>query len=355
MATPKKPADAAATLGKLGASKGGQARAARLTPAERSKAARDAAEARWGSVAEATHTGELLIAHMRIECAVLDDGTRVLSQGTMLKALGRAPSMGRREMTDKRPPFLSAANLVPYIGRDLAAMYEPIQYRLSGTNATRAVGYRAEILPMVCEVYLDAVEDKAILPSQRFAARAADILLRGLARVGIIALVDEATGYQEVRARQELQAILEAYVRAEFRPWIKTFPDEFFKQVYRLHGWDFRPDTVKRTPLVGKLIKHYIYGQLPNGVLEELERVNPRNENGNRVRRHHQHLTESTGNVHLDRQISGVIMLMRMAQDRKEFEALFDRAFPPAQPRLPLVVDVQPVDPDDLRRSRVIS
>jgi len=65
-------------------------------------------------------------------------------------------------------------------------------------------------------------------------------LIRGLARVGIIALVDEATGYQEVRARQELQRILEAYVQAELRPWIKTFPDEFFKEIYRLQGWEIR-------------------------------------------------------------------------------------------------------------------
>jgi hypothetical protein len=66
---------------------------------------------------------------------------------------------------------------------------------------------------------------------------AAEILRSGLARVGIVALVDEATGYQEVRARYELQAILEKYVRAEFRLWIKMFPDDFFEQMYRIHGW----------------------------------------------------------------------------------------------------------------------
>lgn len=116
---------------------------------------------------------------------------------------------------------------------------------------------------MVCEVYLDARTEGVLLHNQRVAAQAAEVLIRGLARVGIIALVDEATGYQEVRARQELQKILEAYVAAEFRPWVKTFPDEFFRQIYRLQGWEFRPGTSKRTPMVGKLIKHYIYEQLP--------------------------------------------------------------------------------------------
>ncbi|HEX4100053.1 MAG TPA: P63C domain-containing protein, partial [Pseudonocardiaceae bacterium] len=166
------------------------------------------------------------------------------------------------------------------------------------------------------------------------------ILIRGLARVGIVALVDEATGYQEVRARHELQKILEAYVQAEFRPWVRKFPDDFFRQIYRLQGWEFRPGTSKRTPHVGKLIKHYIYEQLPDGVLEELERMNPANDKGHRPRKHHQHLTDSTGNTHLDRQISTVTTLMRIARDRLEFEDLFDRAFPPPQAKLPLVIDV---------------
>lgn len=346
-------AASAAKLSKVGAQKGGHARAAKLTAAERSEAARQAAETRWGTaLADATHTGRLVIGDVVIDCAVLSDGTRVLSQGTVLAALNRAPSMGRREITDGRPPFLSAANLRPFISKELVDLWEPVTYRLPGTGS-RSVGYRAEILPMVCEVYLDARTEEVLLHNQFAAANAAELLIRGLARVGIIALVDEATGYQELRARHELQKILEAYVQVEFRRWVQTFPDEFFRQVYRLMGWEFRPGTSKRTPHVGKLIKHYIYEQLPPGVLEELERVNPRNEKGYRARKHHQHLTESTGNVHLDRQITTVMTLMRIAQDRTEFEALFDRAFPPAQTRLPLVVEVS--DEDGPTRSRLVS
>ena len=118
---------------------------------------------------------------------------------------------------------------------------------------------------MVCEVYLDALNAGVLQRSQLDATQAAETLIRGLARVGIIALVDEATGYREVRARQELQKILEAYVQAEFRPWVQTFPDEFFREIYRLHDWEFWPGTSRRTPHVGKLIKHYIYEVCPDG------------------------------------------------------------------------------------------
>jgi hypothetical protein len=334
----------ASALGKLGGRKGGTARAARMSPSERSFAARQAAEARWGrAIADATHEGELVIGDMRIECAVLDDGTRVLSQGTVLAALGRAPTMGRRDITERMPPFLSAANLRNFISSDLIEKYEPVKYRRPG-NAGRSVGYRADILPMVCEVDLDARHEGVLQRNQLATAHAAEILIRGLARVGIIALVDEATGYQEVRAREELQRILEAYVQAEFRPWVRMFPDEFFREIYRLQGWEFRPGTSRRTPHVGKLIKHYIYEQLPEGVLAELERVNPKNDKGNRPRKHHQHLTSTTGNAHLDKQISTVTTLMRIARSRPEFEELFDRAFPPPQLRLPLVIEINDVE-----------
>jgi hypothetical protein len=332
----------ASELGRLGASKGGQARAARLSADERSDSARQAAEARWGkSIADATHEGELIIGDMRIECAVLDDAdkTRVLSQGTVLAALGRAPTMGRRERTEGRPPFLSAANLQPYISRELMDLYEPVRYSHVGSSA-RSAGYKAEILPMVCEVYLDARNDGVLAKNQMETARAAEVLIRGLARVGIIALVDEATGYQEVRARRELEKILEAYVQEQFRPWVRTFPDEFFRQIYRLHNWEFKPGQTQRTPHVGKLIKHYIYEQLPKGVLAELERLNPKNHKGNRPRKHHQYLTATTGNVHLDRQINTVITLMRISRNRAEFEEFFDRAFPGPQLKLPLVVEI---------------
>ncbi len=121
---------------------------------------------------------------------------------------------------------------------------------------------------------------------------------------------------------------------------MRTFPDDFFREIYRLHGWEFRPGTSKRTPYVGKLIKNYVYGQLPQGVVDELERVNPKNDRGNRPRKHHQHLTADTGNTHLDKQISTVITLMRISRNQEEFEEFFERAFPPAQPKLPLVIDI---------------
>jgi hypothetical protein len=330
----------AAALAQLGARKGGLARAERLDQETRREIARRAAVARWGDVHVATHVGELRIGDRILECAVLEDGTRVINQTTMLAALGRHTEKSRRgDPGAKRAPFLAAGNLQPFIADELREMVEPIAYRLP-TGSGRAWGYRAEALPMVCDVYLEARTLDVLAPSQRPVAAAAEILVRGLARVGIIALVDECTGYQETRARYELQRILEAYVQAELRPWIKMFPDDFFQEVYRLQGWAFKPGTSKRTPLVGRLVNKYIYDQLPPGVHEELRRLNPRTPKGYRQHKHHQFLTADTGNKHLDRQISTVTTLMRISDSKEQFEVLFEKAFPPVQPRLPLVIDV---------------
>jgi hypothetical protein len=333
---PKRSAsEQAKSLSRLGASKGGKARAASLSVEDRQDIARRAAEARWGVVA-ASHIGQLQIGDLIIDCAVIDGGTRVINQQTMQTAFGRTGG-ARRGTGASRLPLLSPLNVQPFINDDLRKMAEhPINYRLPGGG--RALGYQAEILPLLCEVYLEAREAGVLRSNQLPIARAAEILIRGLARVGIIALIDEATGFQEVRARQELQRILEAYIQAELRPWVKMFPDEFFREIYRLQGWEYKPGTSKRTPYVGHLVNKYVYEQLPPGVLDELRLRNPRNEHGNRTRRFHQFLTADTGNPHLDKQISTVTTLMRISNNKSEFEELFDRAFPPFQPRLPLVV-----------------
>lgn len=151
---------------------------------------------------------------------------------------------------------------------------------------------------------------------------------RSLAKVGIIALVDEATGYQDVRARDELQRLLSAYVLEAFRPWVQMFPDEFFREIYRLYGWDYKPGNSKRPGYVGRFINTYIYEQLPDGVVEELRRVNPVGGSGYRARKHHQHLTADTGNQHLDRQILTVTTLMQVSDDVDGFKQLFERRFP---------------------------
>lgn len=328
--------------------KGGLSRAARLSPQERKEIASKAAEARWGvTLPQATHSGELVIGGRRIACAVLQNGKRVLTQETFLTAIGRAAKAkagtGSLKLVDGLPPFLVAENLKPFVSDELKQSTTPIVFRT--VKGGRAFGYDAMLLPMVCEVYVNARDENKLLKGQKHIAAACYILMKGLARVGIIALVDEATGYQEQRAKDELARILEAYVQEEYRRWTRMFPEEFFRQIYRIHGWPYKPGNAKRTPFVGHLINKYVYGQLPPGVLDELRRLNPVTEGGYRKRKHFQYLTADTGNEHLDRQIMTVTTLMRISDNKDELERNIAKAFgkplPAIQDRLPLVIDVE--------------
>jgi hypothetical protein len=129
-------------------------------------------------------------------------------------------------------------------------------------------------------------------------------------------------------------------VRPEHLPWIKTVPIEFTKRMYQLWGWDLH-DTTRGPRYISKLIRKYIYEPLPDGVLEELDRVNPANKKWQRRRKHFQHLTPDIGLPHFNTQLASVMTLARAARDKREFERLFERAFGQT---LQLEFDIQLLD-----------
>jgi len=176
---------------------GGRARAEALTPERRKEIASRAAEARWlkGSPS-ATHDGTLKIGDAEIPCWVLNTGERVLSTRGIMKSLGRR-WRGRKYAGTQLPVFLEANNLKPFLPNDLGSVLAPVDFRTP--HGARAEGFKAEILPLICETYLSARDHGALISAQIAIAKQCEILTRGLSRVGIIALVDEATGYQEVR------------------------------------------------------------------------------------------------------------------------------------------------------------
>ncbi len=282
----------------------GKARAESLSAAERKQIAAKAASARWNKgVPEALYGSPekpITIAGTEIQCYVLDDETRVLTQASFLEALGRHRKANvRREGGDERiPPILQGKAINPFISQELLEKSRPIQFRTSSGSV--ASGYRAEILPMVCEVYLKARDAGSLPPNQQHVAAQADILIRALAHVGIIALVDEATGYQDVRARTALNEILEQFISEELRKWAKTFPDDFYKQMFRLRNWEYKLSSIRKRPgVVGKYTNNIVYERLAPGVLDELKKKNPKLPSGNRKHKHFQWLTEDVGDPRL--------------------------------------------------------
>jgi hypothetical protein len=317
-------------------SKGGFARSEALSPQERKDIARKAASARWdGDLPIATHEGDFGLGDAVVSSAVLPNGKRIITQATFLRALGRSRSpkagTGIFSTADGVPFFLQAEILQPFITDALMQATTPIFYRtLSGG---KGVGYDAQLLPKVADVYLkfrdQCLVERGEIPKQyRHITKAADLLVRGLANVGIIALIDEATGYQRDRAKDALERILQAFIAKELRPWVHTFPDDFYQHLFRLRGLQYPRDSVKRPQYFGHLTNNIVYARLAPKVLEELKKIVPRNLQGRHRFHLHRRLTEDIGHPKLREHLASVVTLMRISEGYQQFENYLDKAHP---------------------------
>ena len=273
----------------------------------------------------------LVIGGIPIDCYVLDDETRVLSQRGMFKGLGVKRGGPRNENDPSNtgaeiPRFASQKWLKPYISNDLeVALKTPVFFQ--PPSGSTGYGYPAEVLVDVCDAILEAEKQGATGPLQANMVEHAWSLIRGFAKVGIIALVDEATGYQEMRAKTALADILEGFLSDYRQKWTKTFPDEFYKQIYRLRGWEWN-GSAQRPSAVAGWTNNFVYDRLAPSLTQELRDLNPTNTKGERLSKHHQWFNPEYGHPLLKEHISGVVALMRASGTWEGFKRSLDRAYP---------------------------
>jgi hypothetical protein len=187
---------------------------------------------------------------------------------------------------------------------------KPIDY-LDGNRMVR--GYDASVLAAVCSIWLKAREAGVLQAQQLAKAQKAEILTRALAETGIVALVDEATGYQSVRPQNALQGYLELVIRRELAVWVKKFPDEFYENIYKLKGWIWPGMSKNRYSVVAHYTTDLIYERLGPGILDELINKTPKNDKGYRPNRLHQWLTEDIGDPMLAQHMHSILMFQRLA------------------------------------------
>lgn len=283
-----------------------------------------------GPLLKATHGSPerpLRIGDIAIPCYVLENGQRVIAENGLIVAM----DMGRGGAGYRLGNFAMGKSINPYITPALArAISQPIRFQ-PPQGGHRAYGYEATVLADICQAVLAARKAGVLRPSQQHIADRCEILLQGFSRVGIIALVDEATGYQHDRDREALHKILAAYISPDLLPWAKQFPDTFYEQLCRLRGWRYHP-SYKGPRYIAQLTNHLVYEKLPPGVLDELRRLNPPVRQGYRRKyRLHQFLTDNIGHPHLEKHLLQVLVLLRVSESWEQFETLFHRVFPPTE------------------------
>ncbi|MGA2182845.1 MAG: P63C domain-containing protein [Bryobacteraceae bacterium] len=316
---------------------GGQARAQKLTHQRRAEIARRAAEARWakGGPTIAAHYGApdrpLRIGEIEIPCYVLSDGTRLLAQRGLQSGIGMSEG-GGQSGERKIAAFMARLAEKGIDVRGLVARANsPIRF-VPPHGGNPADGYEATILPDICAVVIEA-DQKGKLDKRlkRLAERAAT-LQHGFATVGIIALVDEATGYQEIRDRDALQQILDRYIGRELAKWAERFPKTFYEQMFRLKGWTYNPSSSKRPLQMARMTVDLVFDRLGPGLTNDLRaRRDEIQESTGRTGKLHQVLTPDVGHPALAHHLAGLEFTAKTFQDG-DYEG-FHRAVERAAPK----------------------
>lgn len=299
-------------------------------------------------LSEITHKGLWPIDkenNISIECYVTNDERRFLSLRGTARTLGLKGAGSTAVSRNLKSKWMQ-----PYLSEKLKQWLSDV-----GTgNIEKIGGKNSNITPLegdlfvdICKAYVNAQRDGLFTDAknnvspqwekQDLIANKLYIIMSAFAKIGIVALIDEITGYQEDRDRNALNILLAKYLSEEKLQWAKIFPDEFYKQIYRLKNWTY-PTGTKRTPLVGKLTNQIVYEKLPTGVLYKLKEKNPiKAKTKRRQWKHHQFLSEDLGQPDLRDHLLQVVAIMKASANWGIFKRLFARAFPvgPQQQEIP--------------------
>ena len=279
----------------------------------------------------ATHRGILPIGGLQLEVYVLEDGRRVFAKRGMARALGLKSEGGNAFLKT-----LSGKKLGSEINEELRENLEnPIVFDIVGADPGH--GFEAETLVDVCKAVVRADDAGKLLETQKPMANQARAIINALAKVGIAALIDEATGYQTERSPDALRLLVEAYIEKEKREWEKEFPDDFYLTLNKVYGSD--PYIAKASGTVvinkpqhfGNFTNKYVYGPLENGeVLKELQRLNPKiAATGSRKDKLHSFLSKGYGLEKVREQRGEVLTMLKLSDDIYDFKRFYEKRFGP--------------------------
>ena len=276
----------------------------------------------------------LRIGSIEIPCYVLEEGAveqdedrRVITISGMQEALGLSASGGSPRLASFAATLAAKANT----HKDLSSRLEsPIEFVMPGGGVAK--GYSALLLGSFSDAILEARKNGQLTDRHKEVAESAEIVMRGLANVAIIALVDEATGYQYIRQRLELAEILDRFLSDRLNSWTKTFPDTYYIELFRLKGWDYHGLTAgdAKPSEVGRITREVVYRRLHPGIVRELEKQNPIVDysSGRRAHKHHQWLTREIGHPALREHLAKVITTMTLSNDWVSFERNLTKVLP---------------------------
>ena len=235
-------------------------------------------------VPTATHWGETPLGEVHLPSYVLDNGMRVFGlNGVVAGLVGTEGGLLGEYLKVRALRDFLPEELKPAEDGSIPAL---CRFDTGGKgNSKYAIGLPVERFIDLCSAYGLALQEHLNPASQfQLTARQIEIAKRAIAferacaKVGIIALVDEATGYQYDREQDVLRLKLNLLLGEEMRKWERTFPEQLWIEFARLTKWT--GPVHSRPKYWGKLVNELIYECLDPDVVTWLKENAPKPMNG---------------------------------------------------------------------------
>ena len=261
-----------------------------------------------------------------VDCYVLNDErhTAVISKRGMARSLGMSD---RGNSITNLVQSKSLSEIITSADGLREKLSNPLIFKdsLSADGKLNPIvhGYDVTILIDLCQAIKKANEEGKLAPNQKHIARQAGIIVAASAKAGIKGLVYALSGYDVTR--EEIISSFKRFVAQEARGYEKEFPDELYKEWYRLYQ-EKRPKKNKPWRFM-HLTNSQVYKPLArsNGRLLKLLKVHKR-EYGNKNNRLHQFLAE-IGVKALRQHLGQLLAIAKLAKSRVEYECNFEKLF----------------------------
>jgi len=257
------------------------------------------------------HSGPVRFGDVECEAVVLDNGARGFIQRQMMKAVG----FSEKKQSSRFLIFL--AELSP---KALIIMQNTgCQVVNPGHGNANFVSY--EIVPEICDAVIDAALDGVLHPQRRHLIAPCRKIQAALSRVGIVALIDEATGYQYRRESSALQDLFAKLIREHVSDWQRRFSPDFYEAIFALYGWKYQGHAHGIPAIVGKITLRYVYEAIfPAAIVAEIKARQ-------KSERLHQWLTNEGGLPLLEKQINALIVIAKTSFSPDDFFARCEAVF----------------------------
>lgn len=281
-------------------------------------------------ILKATHGSDktpLVLGNLEIPCYVLEGGTRVFSGRGIQKALGANPNSSGTWLNK----FVNRSDISDYLSPEIIDKFNsPIKFKRPTATGSQSetYGYEVTLLIDVCDAIIQSSKSRGKFQSEIILN--AEFIMRSVAKVGIIALVDEVTGYQQDRDKDALQIFLQKFLKEEKGKWVQVFPDEFFESIFKMKGLNWSlANKGKKPQYIGHYINNYVYSRIAPQVLSELRKVNPKNSKGRRNGVHSQWIDVDYGHPKLREHLTILIAFAKATgYNWNNWQRMVERALP---------------------------